>query len=86
MSEMLNRVITASEFRAKCLGLLDELAEHGGTITVTKRGRPVAIVKPAKKTRYKSPMGSLVGKIKIVGDIVNEDTSDSWNVLREGIE
>lgn len=71
---MLNRVVTASEFRAKCLALMDELAEYGGTITVTKRGRPVVIVTPAKKKRYKSPMGSLVGKIKIVGDIVDDNT------------
>jgi prevent-host-death family protein len=84
--EMLNRVISASEFRAKCLGLLDELVGQGGTITVTKRGRPVAIVKPAKKTRYKSPRGAWVGKIEIVGDIANEDTSQLWNVLREGID
>jgi prevent-host-death family protein len=83
---MLNRVITASEFRAKCLGLLDELSEHGGTITVTKRGRPVVIVKPANKTRYKSPRGAWFGKIKIVGDIASEDTSHLWNVLREGID
>ena len=79
MSEMLNLVITASEFRATCLGLLDELAEHGGTITVTKRGRPVVIVKPAKKKPYKSPRGAWVGEIEIVGDIVNEDTSHLWN-------
>jgi antitoxin (DNA-binding transcriptional repressor) of toxin-antitoxin stability system len=51
------------------------LETQGGTITVTERVRPVATVQPAKKTRYKSPKGSLVGKIEIVGDIANEDTS-----------
>jgi prevent-host-death family protein len=77
---MQDRVLTATEFRAKCLGLMDELEEHGGTITVTKRGRPVAVVRPAKTTRYKSPRGAWVGKIE-VGDIVNEDTSNLWNCL-----
>ena len=35
---MKTRVIGATEFKAKCLALLDEIEEHGGTITVTKRG------------------------------------------------
>ena len=32
----------ASEFKAKCLGLMDEVAEHGGEIVITKNGKPVA--------------------------------------------
>jgi prevent-host-death family protein len=46
---MKNRVVTATEFKAKCLALLDEIDEKGGTMTVTKRGRPVATVGPAPK-------------------------------------
>jgi len=77
---MPNKVVSATEFKAKCLGLIDELADHGGTITVTKRGRPVATVAPAKPKGYKSPRGSLIGKVRIVGDIVNEDTSHLWEL------
>jgi len=80
MGSMPNKVVSATEFKAKCLGLIDELEDHGGTITVTRRGRPVAIVAPARKTGYKSPRGSLAGKVKIVGDIVNEDTSHLWEL------
>jgi prevent-host-death family protein len=77
---MKNRVIGATEFKAKCLALLDEVQEQGGTITVTKRGRPVATVSAAKKTVWRSPKGILAGKLEITGDIV--DTSDLWDVLR----
>jgi len=35
---MKNRVVSATEFKAKCLALLDEVEEQGGTITVTKTG------------------------------------------------
>jgi prevent-host-death family protein len=38
--------ITASQFKARCLALLDEVAEGGGELVVTKRGRPVARVVP----------------------------------------
>jgi prevent-host-death family protein len=39
--------ITASQFKARCLRLLDEVSETGETLVVTKRGRPVARVVPA---------------------------------------
>jgi prevent-host-death family protein len=38
--------ITASQFKARCLALLDEIADGGGELIVTKRGRPVAKVVP----------------------------------------
>jgi len=39
--------ISATNFKARCLALLDEVAECGTELTVTKRGRPVARVVPA---------------------------------------
>jgi len=80
---MKTRLIGATEFKAKCLALLDEIEEEGGTIIVTKRGRPVATIGPAKKQVWKSPKGILAGKVKITGDIVNVDTSALWEALRE---
>ena len=77
---MKDRVVTATEFKAKCLALLDEVEESGGTITVTKRGRAVATVGPAKKRPWKSSKGILEGKVKIVGDIVN--TNFEWDCTR----
>ena len=79
---MKTRLIGATEFKAKCLALLDEIEEEGDTITVTKRGRPVATIGPAKKQAWKSPKGILAGKVKITGDIVNVDTSELWDALR----
>ena len=77
------KTFTATEFKAKCLALLDEVDSAGITVTVTKRGRPLATVTPVKKRAWKSPEGIWRGKVRIVGDIVNEDTSDLWNCLRE---
>lgn len=34
--------ISASQFKARCLALLDEVGESGGELIVTKRGRPIA--------------------------------------------
>lgn len=38
--------ITATQFKARCLRLLDEVAETGETLIVTKHGKPVARVEP----------------------------------------
>ncbi len=79
---MTERVISATEFKAKCLALLDEVEQRGETLTITKRGRPIASVGPAKKQTWKSSKGILEGKVKIVGDIVNTDFTDLWDGVR----
>jgi prevent-host-death family protein len=80
---MKHRVVTATEFKAKCLALLDEVDEKGDLITVTKRGRPVATLHPVKKKRWKSPEGDWIGKVEIVGDIVNFETTHLWDAVRK---
>jgi len=77
------RVVSATEFKAKCLSLLDEVEQGGVAITVTKRGRPVAVLGPTPKNVWKSPANSWAGKMEIVGDIVNTDTSDLWDAVRK---
>lgn len=34
--------VSATEFKAKCLSLIDQVEASGDSITITKRGRPVA--------------------------------------------
>jgi prevent-host-death family protein len=79
-SSMKQRVVNATEFKARCLAFLDEIEQRGETITITRRGRPVAVLGPARKDAWKSPRNSFAGKIEIVGDIVNADTSGLWDV------
>ena len=72
---MKETTLTASEFKAKCLRLLDEVAEHGNNLIITKRGRPIARVAPIN-ARHKKVWGSWKGIVKIKGDIVN--FHDDW--------
>jgi prevent-host-death family protein len=78
-----NRVVSATEFKAKCLALLDEIGEKGNTITVTKRGKPVATVGPIRQRRRKSSEGIWAGKINIPDDVLMADRSGLWEVLRQ---
>ena len=63
------RVVKASEFKAKCLQLMDEVAASGEEIIITKRGRPVSRLVPYRH-RPKSLFGIDRGRIEILGDIV----------------
>jgi prevent-host-death family protein len=78
---MKHQIVSATEFKAKCLALMDQIASEGGTVTVTKRGRPMATLGPAKRKPFKSSEGILAGKVKIIGDIVNTDFSDLYEVV-----
>jgi prevent-host-death family protein len=62
------REIKASEFKAKCLKLMDEVNETGDVLVITKNGKPVARLLP-ERTRP-SPFGRAEGKIRIHGDII----------------
>jgi prevent-host-death family protein len=57
------QTIPAGEFKQRCLALLDQVAETGQPIVVTKRGRPVARVVPM------DTLGNpLEGSIRILTD------------------
>ena len=80
MRIMSGSVLSASEFKAKCLACLSDIEQHGEAITITRRGRPVAVLGPAKRPVQKSPRNSWARKGRILGDIVNGDMSSLWEV------
>ena len=46
-----SQTVKASEFKARCLKLMDEVAESGGEIVITKNGRPISRLVPTGKSR-----------------------------------
>jgi prevent-host-death family protein len=74
------QVIQASAFKAKCLALMDMVAESGETLIVTKNGRPVAELRPYSGGRVDSPFG-LHRDLTICGDILSPIDDDAWTVL-----
>ncbi len=69
------KTMPASEFKAKCLRLLEELDPHG--ITITKRGRPVAKVIPAEPPDNSQLIGLMKGKVVVRGNIFS--TGRKWH-------
>ena len=79
----MERKINAAAFKAQCLKLIDEVAESGQPITVTKRGKAkVQIV--AVREKPKTLIGATKGTFKIIGDIVGpiDDDYDEDRRLR----
>lgn len=74
--------IQASEFKAKCLALMDRVARTGETITITKNGKPVAELHPHRPPRARSLIGLHRGEVEITGDIVEPVDDGLWEANR----
>ncbi len=68
--------VKASEFKAKCLRLMDQVAETGTPLIITKNGRPVAQLGPVV-SRTPTLAGAHRGMIDVVGDIVSP-VDEEW--------
>ncbi|OIR00447.1 hypothetisches protein [mine drainage metagenome] len=66
--------IGAGDFKAKCLKLLDEVAEHREPLVITKRGKPVAklVPMPPDTRLFGALAGSVLAETEIVGPIDSE--------------
>jgi prevent-host-death family protein len=76
----MTKSIKASEFKAKCLALLDEVEQTGDRLVITKKGRPVADVVPHKSSK-RNLIGALKGRGEILGDIISPIDVE-WEALK----
>ena len=67
-----------SEFKAKCIALLEQ-------VRVTRHGNPIAeIVPPTAVVDRNSMFGSMKESTRIIGDIISPaNDEDEWEVLRD---
>jgi prevent-host-death family protein len=71
------KTIKASEFKAKCLQIMNEVTESGTVIVITKNGRPVAQLAPVVSIAA-TLAGRHKGEISIAGDIVSS-LAEPWD-------
>ena len=79
------RTIKASEFKARCLKLMDEVADTGDEIVITKNGKPTARLTPYRE-RPRGWFGADRGKIEILGDIVSPMPTEWFEDPNDGDE
>ncbi len=68
------KTIKISEFKERCLALLEKLGPEG--LVITKHGKPLAKVVPFERSSAEL-IGSLKGKLKVKGDIMT--TGVEWD-------
>ena len=76
--------VAISEFKAKCLALLEQVQKTKQPIRITRCGKPVAEVVPSLLPKPANWMGSMKDSIQIVGDIVSPASDETdWEALRD---
>lgn len=77
--------LSASEFKAKCLAVLDEVARTGEPVTILKRGKPVARLVPSVPREKGCPQEQIMGTVRIKGDIIEPPLpADAWEATQTG--
>lgn len=72
--------IKASEFKAKCLQLMDEVATRREPLVITKNGQPLCQLVPYRQ-KPATLYGACKGSITITGDIV-APLGELWEALQ----
>jgi prevent-host-death family protein len=76
--------VPATDFKARCLELMDRVAARGESFVITKRGKPVARLVPLPRKADDSLFACLAGKATISGDITSPAiAAEAWEAARE---
>ena len=76
----MSRIVKASEFKAKCLALMDEVERTGQSVVITKNGKPVAEL-VRHRPRKRNARGILKGRLLVTGDIMSPIDVE-WKALK----
>ena len=65
----MSKSIAAAAFQAKCLRIINEMAEDGEAVTITNRGKPVAVLSPVRPEQTERPIvGAMKGSVLTYDD------------------
>jgi len=82
---MAARQVSATEFKARCLRIIKEVNRDGGSVTITNRGRPVAVLSPVPGPVEKLPpfIGMMRGTVlRYEEPFEAAAPSSDWSALR----
>lgn len=63
--------VTATDFKAHCLRLMDRVHRTGKPLLITKRGRVVAQLSPPPETPGERPWLELRGSVRRMSDVLS---------------
>lgn len=68
---MVMKTVPISEFKAKCLRLIEQVDKTRQPLRITRHGRAVAELIPVGPDRKRKFLGDMAGTVEILGDIVS---------------
>jgi prevent-host-death family protein len=76
--------VAISEFKSKCLAILEQVRLTKTPIRITRFGEPVAeIVPPTLVIDRTKWIGSMKDSMEILGDIISPANEDDWECLQD---
>jgi prevent-host-death family protein len=76
----MTKTVEAITFQAECVQLLNEVADNGMSLVITKNGTPVAQLVPVPR-KPRTLYGALKGSLTIHGDIISPLDAE-WEAVR----
>ena len=74
--------MTISKFKATCLAVLERVRQTRQPVLVTKRGVPIAEIKPPLETHTQAWLGAMAGSPEIVAELMAPaEREDAWEAL-----
>ena len=74
--------IAATDFKARCLALMDQVARTREEIVITKHGRPVARLLPVEPSAQGDAFGWLAGSVLHADDLIGP-IGEEWEAERD---
>ena len=75
--------INATDFKARCLAILDQVHETGERVVILKRGKPVAELSRATGVSKRYPQDEMEGTVIEEGDIMEPIFPEEyWDSLK----
>jgi prevent-host-death family protein len=76
--------LLVSDFKARCLAVLDQVHTSGETVLVTRRGKPLVRVVPATgRPAGPRKLGALAGEATVRGEIVHAGFVNEWESVKK---
>ena len=74
--------INVSDFKARCLAILDRIARTGERVTILKRGKAIAEIVPATAGGEGHPQETLRGTVEFRGDVIEPALpAEDWDAV-----
>ena len=79
------KTMGAAEFKAACLRVIDEMNRDREPVTITRRGKPVAVLTPVREpARRRSIIGAMRGSVLRFDDPFSSAIDPgAWNAVRD---